>query len=156
MLDRRSLIGVGLAYAGLTIVVVVASAVHGCLGERAPAPALLERAPSAGLVEFLGPVAPGGRLGRWTVGEVGPLRSGNLRVELRAGAERVALTLARQGAGPVPLATTPALAVFPAVHDLDTHVAPPATREAATLLARALAEREGQVAAPAELLPLHR
>lgn len=145
MLGRRSLLGVLLAYAGLTLAVVVASRVHaGCTASpRADAESTELRA-------FLG-LAAGSVVGRWTVHEVGPLRAGNLRVELRAGGERVALTLARpDGARPRPLAATPTLAIYPAVHDLAAYTATAATREAAMALATVLAGRE----APAELLPL--
>lgn len=155
-LGRRSLVGMLLVYAGLTLAVVAASGVHACLGRRAPAAERLERAPSAELLKFLGPVAAGGAVGRWTVHEVGPLRNGNLRVELRAGAERVALTVTRGGPGPTPVATSTGLAIFPAVHDLEAYTPTPATREAAELLAGVLGEREAEVGVPEDLRALHR
>lgn len=156
MLGRRSLVGMLAVYAGLTIAVVGASRVHACLGSRPRAEAF-ERAPSAELRAFLGVVAPGGVVGRWTVHEVGPLlRSGNLRVELRAGGERVALTLARRGADAPAVATTRELALYPAVHDLAEHVPTAATRAAAEALAEVLAGREAALAVPDELMVLHR
>lgn len=149
MLGRRSLLGVLLAYAGLTVVVVALSRVHArcTVSPRVDA---VDRAAPAELVAGLG-LAVGAAVGRWTVSEVGPLRGGNLRVELRAAGERVALTLARPDpTRPRPLAGTEQLAIYPAVHDLAAYTPTAATQAAATALATALAGR----AAPAELLPL--
>jgi hypothetical protein len=153
MLGRRSLVGMLLAYAGLVGVVVLASRVHACLGRVVgPRADRLERPTPPELQEFLGDVAPGATLGRWAVVEVGPLRDGNLRVELRAGGERVALTLTRRAADrPGPVAGTATLAIYPAVHDLAGHTPTPAEREVADAVAAALAGRE----APDVLLPLH-
>ena len=152
MLGRDSLIRMLLAYAGLTVVVVVVSRGHALFAEG---PAVRDDGGEQGspaLVAFTRSIAPGTKVGRWIVHEVGPLHSGNLRVELRAAGERVALTLARPAeAGPRPLARTAAVALYPAVHDLSAYTPTAAAQEAATALAAALGERD----APPDLLPMH-
>jgi hypothetical protein len=152
MLDRGSLIKMLLAYAGLTVVVVAVSRGHALL---AGAPEVRDDEVEQGspaLAALAGSIAPGVTVGRWVVHEVGPVRRGTLRVELRAAGERVALTLARPDeAGPRPLAGTEALALYPAVHDLSAYTPTAAAQEAATALAVALDGR----AAPPDLLPLH-
>lgn len=139
-----------LAYAGLTVVVVATSTAHAWLA--GPGRDEVARPASTSLRAFVAAVAPGTTVGRWVVHEVGPLRSGNLRVELRAGGERVALTLARPDMrGPPPLAGTATVALYPAVHDLAAYTPTPAVQQAAAELASLLARRE----APPDLLPLH-
>lgn len=156
-LGRRSLVGMLLAYAGLTVAVVGASTVHGCLGRTLGPRATGQEQPTPPeLVVFLGPIAAGAEIDGWTVGEVGPLRNGNLRVELRAGGERVALTLTRGEAGRAgAIAETARMALYPAVHDLATFTPTASTRAAATALAGALAAREAAAEVPEVLLPLH-
>ena len=152
MLGRDSLIKMLLAYAGLTVVVVAVSRGHALLAGAPPVRDDGAEQGSPELVVFTRSIAPGTKVGRWIVHEVGPLHRGNLRVELRAAGERVALTLARPiETGPRPLAGTEAVALYPAVHDLSAYTPTAAAQEAAEALAAALAERD----APPDLLPLH-
>lgn len=153
-LDRRSLLGMLLVYAALTVAVVAASRVAACR-RAAPTPTAEARPVTPALRAFLGPVAPGLVVGDWTVHAVGPLRAGNLRIELRTRREeRVDLTLARRDPdAPPPLATTPTLALYPATHDPTAPLAPGLAAAAGALIP-ALTALTADV--PAELTPLRR
>jgi hypothetical protein len=152
-LGRDSLLGMLLAYGGLTLGVCVLSRAAACAGAGEPARAGTA-AEEAALWAFFGPVAPGMSLGTWSIAQVERPRGGAVVFTLQAaGRPDLELAVTRLAPdGPRPLARTAHLALFlarPVPADSPT---PPAALAAAEALADALTAREA--AGPPPLAPL--
>lgn len=148
-MDRRSLILTLLAFASLTLVVVLGSSVVRCVerSEAEPAedeasgsvPVAAPAQPDAASLEFLGPLAENTKFEGWTITRVDPRHEGALPLVIESAAgEQVELDVRRlDPRSPPPIASTPSLAIYVRGREIsDT------AREGSEALARALGQRE--------------
>lgn len=151
----RSLLAMLAAYAGLTLVVVLASTIAGAI-ERAPptSPAPADApasAPGPELLAFFGPLVGGEPFAGWTLERVDGPQAGGLPALLRGPAgQRVTVELRpRDARSPPSPATTETLAIY--VRDREM---PPDGLAGVLALAQALREREAAGARLVGLTPL--
>lgn len=154
-LGPRSLLVMLAVFAGLTLVVVLGSAIAGALGPAprtrvAPEPAVV-RAPEADVLAFLGPLATGQRLDGWVIERVEGRREGGLPLVLRGPeGQRLQVELRPLDAGSPPApATSATLAIYVRGREM-----PPGGLAGVLALARALRQLEAGGARLGRLEPL--
>jgi hypothetical protein len=140
---RRSLLAMLAAFAALTIVVVSISLVVGAFPKAHRSDPAVSEAPDPEVIDFLGPLASGGRFGAFRITRVDPIQRGQITLELTSDdGQRFVVDLhALSPAAPAGIAETSSLAIY-----LRTGRSGAVTSEAAqracVALAKALRERE--------------